>query len=322
MTINRRLVLAAGFSAMAAPAVLRAQDGYPTRPIEIIVPATAGGGADLGARRIGELMSPVLGQPIVIQNKAGVAGSVAAQFVARSEKTGYVIGMATDSSVLINPLVLTDFNYKLEDFELLSPLYMGGMALAVHKDFPARTVQEFVDEVRRRGEVNCATFGVVSSTRLSAEMFMSDANVKMNMIPYKGEADAVRDVLGNIVPAFFGTTASLLAQHRAGALRVLGISSTERIGALSEVPTFKELGLTNTVYRWFHGLMVPKGTPKPVVDKLAATMIPLVGSDKFRASIAADLTPTPMEPAAFTEMAMAARERVRVIIKEKNLKAG
>jgi len=321
MTINRRLVLAAGVSAVAAPAMLRAQGAYPTKPIEIIVPATAGGGADLGARRIGELMSPVLGQPIVIQNRAGAAGSVAAQFVARAEKTGYVIGMATDSSVLINPLVLPDFTYKLEDFDLLSPLYTGGMALAVHKDFPAKTVQEFVNETRKRGEVNCATFGTVSSTRLAAEMFMDDAKVKMNMIPYKGEADAVRDVVGNIAPAFFGTTATLLSQHKAGTMRLLGVSSTERIVALSEVPTFKELGLTNTVYRWFHGLMVPKGTPKPVIDRLVSTMIPLVGSDKFRAAIAADLTPTPMDPAAFTEMALAARERVRVIIKEKNLKA-
>lgn len=321
MTINRRIMLAAGLSAVSAPAILRAQGAWPAKPIEIIVPATAGGGADLGARRIGELMSPVLGQPIVIQNRPGAAGSVAAQFVARAEKTGYIVGMATDSSVLINPLVLPDFNYKLEDFDLLSPLYTGAMALAVHKDFPAKTVQEFVNEVRKRGEINCTTFGTVSSTRLAAEMFMSDANIKMNMIPYKGEAEAIRDVVGNIAPAFFGTTATLLPQHRSGTMRVLAVSSTERNGALPEVPTFKELGLSNTVYRWFHGLMVPKGTPKPIVDKLASTMIPLVGSDKFRAGIAADLTPAPMEPAAFLEMAVAARELVRVIIRDKNLKA-
>jgi tripartite-type tricarboxylate transporter receptor subunit TctC len=320
MTFNRRQVLA-GLSAVAAPSIVRAQADFPNRPIEIIVPATAGGGADLGARRIAELWSPVLGQTIVVQNRAGAAGALAASYVARAEKTGYVIGMATDSSVMINPLVLPDITYKLEDFELLTPLYTGGMALAVHKDFPARTVAEFITEVRKRGDINCATFGVVSSTRLAAEMFMGDAGVKMNMVPYKGEADAVRDVLGNLAPAFFGTTATLLTHHRAGNLRVLGVSSTERNQALPEVPTFRELGLTNTVYRWFHGLMVPKGTPKAVVDKLSSTLLPLVGSEKFRAGIAADLTPAPMTPAAFTEMVYASRERVRAIIKEKNLKA-
>jgi tripartite-type tricarboxylate transporter receptor subunit TctC len=320
MTINRRQLLA-GLSVVAAPAFVRAEDNFPSRPIEIIVPATAGGGADLGARRIGEMMGSVLGQPIIVQNRAGAAGSVAAAYVARADKNGYTVGMATDSSVLINPLVLPDVTYKLEDFELLSPLYMGGMALAVNKDFPVRTVDEFIKEVRKRGDINCATFGTVSSTRLAAEMFMSDANVKMNMVPYKGEAEAIRDTMAGITPAFFGTTATLVPQHRAGTLRTLGVSSLERIEVLSEVPTFKELGFNNTVYRWFHGLMLPKGTPKPVVDKLASTIIPLVGSDKFRASIAPDLTPTPMQPAAFTEMAYAAREKVRVIIKERNLKA-
>lgn len=320
MNMNRRQALA-GLAVLGAPPILRAQGTFPTKPIEIIVPATAGGGADLGARRIGEMLGPVLGQPIVIQNKAGAAGSLAAGMVARAEKTGHVIGMATDSSVLINPLVLPDITYQLEDFELLSPLYTGGMALAVHKDFPARTLQEFVAEARKRGDVNCATFGIVSSTRLSAEMFMADANVKMNMVPYKGEADAVRDVVANIAPAFFGTTATLLPQMRAGTLRVLAISSTERNRAMPDVPTFKELGLSKTVYRWFHGLMVPKGTPKPVVDKLASSLIPLVASEKFRNGIAADLTPAPMEPAAFTEMVYASREKVRQIIKERNLKA-
>lgn len=320
MIPNRRQVLA-GLTAVAAHPLVRAQSApYPSRAIEIIVPATAGGGADLGARKIGELMGPVLGQPIVIQNRAGAAGSVAAASVARAEKSGYVIGMATDSSVLINPLVIPDISYKLEDFELLCPLYTGGMALAVHKDFPARTVAQFVAETRRRGEVNCATFGTVSSTRLAAEMFMADANVKMNMIPYKGEAEAVRDVVGNIAPAFFGTTATLLPQVRGGTMRVLAISSLERNAAMPDVPTFKELGLNNTVYRWFHGLMVPAGTPKPVVDRLASTIQPLVASDRFRAGIAADLTPAPMDPAAFKEMVYTARERIRVIIKERNLK--
>lgn len=320
MNMSRRQVLA-GVSAMGAPGLLWAQSTYPSKPIEIVVPATPGGGADIGARKAGELLFEALGQPVIVKNVAGAGGAIAASYVARAEKTGYVIGMASDSTVVINPLVVPEITYKLEDFQLLTTLYTGGFALAVGKDFPANTVKEFVDEVRRRGDLSCAMFGVVSSPRLITEMFMADTGINLVPVPYKGENEAVRDVIAGIVPAFFGTTANLLAQHKAGALKILGISTLERVKtALPDVPTFKELGLNNTVYRWFHGLMVPAGTPKDVVEKLSSTLAKIVMSDRFRAGIAMDLTPTVMTPVAFTDMAVATRERVQGIIKSRNLK--
>ncbi|MEJ5988461.1 tripartite tricarboxylate transporter substrate binding protein [Ramlibacter sp. PS3R-8] len=320
MHMNRRQALG-GLAGLAAPGLLLAQaTSFPTKAVEIQVGATAGGATDIGARLAGQMLSEAWGQPVVIQNKAGAGGSIAAAAVARAEKTGHVVGLATDSTVIINPLVVADTGYRLEDFQLLTPLYTGAFAVAVHKDFPANTLKEFIAEVRRKREITCAMFGTVSSPRLVAEMFADDAGVKLVPVAYKGEIDGVRDIVAGIVPAFFGTTASLIPQHKAGTLKILGVSFTERLQALPDVPTFREAGLENTVYRWFHGLMLPAGTPRAVVDKYSAQLQKVVTSDRFRAGIASDLTPTFMQPAAFTEMALATRERVQVIIRGKNLK--
>ena len=320
MTITRRQALA-GLSALAAPEFLLASATYPTKPVEIVVPATPGGATDIGARAAGLLLQEALGQPFVVQNKAGASGTIAAAYVARAEKTGHVIGIATDSSVIISPLVMQDLAYKPEDFQLLSPLYMGGFALAVGKDFPANNLKEFIEETRKRGELAATMIGASGSPRLVAEMFMADAGVKLVPVPYKGESEAVRDVMAGLAPSFFGSTASLLPQRKAGTIKILAVSSTERMPVLADVPTFAESGFPNTVYRWFHGMKVPAGTPKAVVDELGGALYKAVGSERFRAAIAPDMTPTPMRPEAFTQMVAATREKVRAIIKAKNIKA-
>jgi tripartite-type tricarboxylate transporter receptor subunit TctC len=208
LKITRRTLLA-GVGTVAASRALGQERSFPVRPINIIVPATAGGGADVGARRVGDLLREAWGQPVIIDNRAGAGGAIAASYVSRADKDGYTVGMASDSSVLINPVVMPDVSYKLEDFELISTLYTGGMALAVSNNFPAKTVEEFVAEVKRKGSMTCGMFGSVSSPRLVAEMLMMEADIKLSPVPYRGETEAVRDLVGGIIPSFFGTTANL-----------------------------------------------------------------------------------------------------------------
>jgi tripartite-type tricarboxylate transporter receptor subunit TctC len=313
-------MLLAGLGAISAGRAFGSTSDYPTRQVDVVVPATAGGGADIGARRVGEILQEVFGKPFVIDNRPGASGSTAAAYVARSEKTGYTIGMATDSSVLINPLVMPDVTYKLEDFQLLSPLYMGAMALAVRSDSPIRTLQDYIAESAKHGGLNCSIFGVVSSPRLVVEMFIKESGVKIVPIPYRGENEAIRDLIGGVVPAFFGTTPLLVSQHQAGALRILAVSSPNRLKVFPDVPTFAEAGFPDVVYRWFHGLMLPAGTSDAIIDRLAEKLIPIVASDRFRAGISEDLTPTPMRPADFTAMAIASRTRIASIIRERGLK--
>jgi tripartite-type tricarboxylate transporter receptor subunit TctC len=318
MGISRRDVLAAA-GACAAGAAFGQGSAWPTRPIEIVIPATAGGPADISARLIANFLREPLGQPVVPTNKVGAGGAIASAYVARAEKTGYVMGMITDSTV-INPIV-QDTGYTIEDFQPLTPMYMGAMALAVGNDFPARNVKEFIAHVQKTGPISLGMYGVASSPRIAAEIFLEASQVKMTPIPYKGEMEVIRDVMGNITPAYFGTTASLLEFHRAGKLRILAITSTERVRALPDVPTFRESGLTNVVYRWFHGLMVPAGTPKPVVNRLVKELGPIIMSERFRAGIAQDLTPVTMPPEEFTSMILALRARATQIIRDRNLKA-
>jgi tripartite-type tricarboxylate transporter receptor subunit TctC len=318
--VNRRLLLAGMAAMVSSRAFGGEQQSFPTRPINIIVPATAGGGADIGARRVGELLRDAWGQPVIIDNRAGAAGSIAAAYVSRAEKDGYTVGMASDSSVLINPLVMPDLNYKLESFELISTLYMGGMALAVSNDFPAKTVEQFVAVVNRRGSLTCAMFGSVSSPRLAAETLMSEAQIKLAPVPYRGETEAVRDLIGGIVPCFFGTTANLFEQHRGGTLRVLGVSSAERIPVLPDVPTFAEVGLKTVNYRWFHGLMLPGGTEERIIDRYSRALQPIITSEQFKKGMNPDVTPVYMAPSEFKELAYAARERAIKIIHDSDLK--
>jgi len=318
--VSRRALLA-GFTAMASSRAFGSEEPqFPTRPINIIVPATAGGGADINARRVGELLRQVWGQPVIIDNRAGAAGSIAASYVSRAEKDGYIVGMASDSSVLINPLVMPDVTYTLESFELISTLYMGAMALAVSNNFPAKTVADFVTEVKHRGSLPCAMFGTVSSPRLAAETLMAEADIKLSPVPYRGETEAVRDVVAGIVPSFFGTTANLFEQHRGGTLRVLAVSSAERMPILPDVPTFAEAGLKNVNYRWFHGLMLPAGTPASLVDRYSKTLQPIITSEQFKKGINPDVTPVYMTPPEFKQFAFAARERAIKIIRDRDLK--
>ncbi len=320
MGISRRNMLAAAgaFSANAAFGQGSAAP-WPARSIEIAIPATAGGPADVSARLIAAMLREPLGQPLVPTNRVGAGGAIASAYVARAEKTGYVMGMITDSTV-INPIVNPDAGYTIEDFQPLTPMYMGAMALAVANDFPARNVKEFIAHAQKTGNVSMGMFGVASSPRIACEIFLEAAGVKMTPIPYKGEMDVVRDVIGGVTPGYFGTTATLLEFHRAGRLRILAITSTERVRALPDVPTFRESGL-DVVYRWFHGLMVPAGTPRPVVDRLIKELHPVINSERFRAGIAQDLTPVTMPPEEFSALILALRARATQIIRDRNLKA-
>jgi tripartite-type tricarboxylate transporter receptor subunit TctC len=294
-------------------------DGYPKHSMQILVPTTPGGIFDLGARRIGELLRETLGQPVIVDNKPGASGAIATAQLLRSEKDGYTLGMASDSTVLINPLVVPGTNYALEDFQLLSPLYTGAFALAVGKSFPANSVQEFVQEAKRRGSLSCGMFGNLSSSRVVAELFMAATGVKLEPVPYRGESEAVRDVLAGVIPSFFGSTSNALALHKAGNLRILGLSSKERLQALQEVPTFTELGFESVEYTWFHGVMLPAGVPAPIVEKLSSTLFALIGSERFKTTLNEDLVPSPMLPAQFTEFAMRRREIVKRIVQERGL---
>ncbi|MBK1661630.1 hypothetical protein CKO45_25825 [Paracraurococcus ruber] len=262
---------------LAAPRRATAQS-FPNRPIRIIVPATPGGQADIGGRALAELLREETGQPVVVENRTGAGGQVGLEATLRAPKDGYTLGMFGDSAVLINPLLQRSMAYSLDDMLLLTPMYTGTFALAVNRNFPARNMAEFIAEVRRRRGISYGAYGVASAPRILGEMICMAAGIGMEIVPYRGETEAVIDLMSGTLPVFVGTTTAVREQHRTGTLRVLGVSQPERVAALPDVPTFAEQGLPSVQYRWFHGLTLQNGTPQPVVEFYAQLLPRIIGA--------------------------------------------
>ncbi|WP_052389400.1 Bug family tripartite tricarboxylate transporter substrate binding protein [Belnapia moabensis] len=313
---RRSLLLGAGGLSLARPALAQA---FPARPIRIIVPATPGGQSDIGARALAELLREETGQPVVVENRTGAGGQVGLETTLRAPKDGYTLGMFGDSAVLINPLLQRHLAYSPGDMLLLTPLYTGTFVVAVNNSFPARNMADFSAEVRRRGGLSYGAFGVTSAPRILAEMICMATGLSLEPVPYRGETEAVTDLIAGSVPAFVGTTVAVREQHRAGALRVLGVSQADRVAALGDVPTFAEQGLPSVQYRWFHGLTLQSGVPTPIVEFYAGILPKLIRSERFRIMIGPDVTPAPMTPDDFAGFVQQGRDRVAAIIRERGI---
>lgn len=317
--IPRRTMLASGL--IAATGMPWAQEPrFASRPIRFIVNVPAGGQSDLAARAIVDAIGNSLGQPIVVENRPGANGTIGAEALARAPKDGHVIGIANQSSSVVAPLIMPT-SYKLEDFQLLTPMYRGAMVLAVSRNLPVRNVREFVEYARQNGPVSYGSFGSASPGRLTMELLAAEAGIRVQNVNYKGEMQIAQDVLGGHLPVYIGGSTPVLEHNRSGNLRILAISLDERSPTLKEIPTFREQGFTSVVYTWFHGLALPAGTPRPIVDRWHALVTPILNSDKFKATLPADLAVKTTTPEEFTRIAQHDSQWIGRIIREKGIRA-
>ena len=239
----RTCVAAALVSAFAAPAV--AQTVFPNKPIRILVGFAPGGGTDIVARALGVKMSEVLGQTIVVENRAGASGTIAAAEVARSAPDGYTLLMGHSNSNAIAPFVLDKVPYDAAvDFTPITYVGYVPNVLVVHPSIPARTVPELVALAKGKpGEYTYASSGVGSTQHLAGALFAKLTDVQLNHIPYKGSGQAVVDLIGGQVNMNFDTMPPVLEHIRSGKLRALAISTPQRLSQLPDVPTFSEVGI-------------------------------------------------------------------------------
>ncbi|AEF88814.1 extra-cytoplasmic solute receptor [Delftia sp. Cs1-4] len=285
MKLNRRSILLSAIAAAALPAT--AQEGYPNRPIRIIVPIAAGGATDVQARAMADSLQKVLKVPIVVENKPGgnfVIGNVA---VATAPADGYTIGWALSAAMALNPILYKQLPYRPENFQPLAVISKGHHVIAVPANAKANTLAEWVDEIKRSGRA--APVGVSSvggTTHLMAEDLGMKASFTVEPIVYRGEAPAVQDLLAGNLPGFSGIVASVLDHYKVGRLKVLAISSDQRIADMPNVPTFKELGYDIGVTYW-NGIVAPADTPKPVVERLAKAIAEVKAGPEFKARLAA-----------------------------------
>lgn len=268
-----------------ACAASHASNDYPSKPIKIIVPIAAGGATDVQARAMALELQKRLKTSVIVENRPGgnfVIGNVA---VASAPPDGYTIGWALSAAMSLNPILYKNLAYKPTDFKYLAPISKGHHVIALPISAKPNTLQEWIDEVKRSGKsAAIAVSSVGGTTHLMAEDIGEKGGFKVEPVLYRGEAPAVQDLVANQVPAMSGIVASVLEYYKVGKLKVLAISSEERIAELPNVPTFKELGY-DFVGTYWNGMVAPAGTPQPIVDKLSTAIREVVKSPEFKAKL-------------------------------------
>jgi tripartite-type tricarboxylate transporter receptor subunit TctC len=297
------IALSAGIYGFVAPA---SATDYPTRPITIITPTAAGGGTDIVARIIAEKIAPVLGQPIVVNNKPGAGGTIGNQAMLREKNDGYTLFVTANSNQLILPWVVKNAGFDpIKDFAPVSGLGVVPYVLAVNKGFPAQTLPEFLTYIKAHpGEVYYASAGLGTLNHLIPEMLASRLDTKLVHVPYKGVSPAMADVLGGQVPVLFGSLSSVLENVKGQNLRALGVSSAQRLDLLPDVPAIAEEVPGFQAEMWV-ALYALAGTPQPVIDRLSAAVSAALNDpdtqEKFKKQGMSVMKAGPAELAAIQE---------------------
>lgn len=265
-----------------------AQEHYPSRGIQMVVPFPPGGVADLTARPVAAAMEKIVKQPVVVVNKTGAAGAVGMSFVANSKPDGYTILMAL-SSISIIPEADKLFDrkpaYTMEQLAPIALISADPTIFVVRADRPWKTVKEFVAAAKKRpGEISFSSSGVYGTLHMATDMFAHAAGIQLKHIPYSGAGPALTAILGGHVDALASGPAVVIPHIKAGKLRPLAGWGAKRVASLPDVPTFKELGYDIEFYIWA-GVFVPRGTPAPVVKTLRDAIRQVVNGPEFKSAM-------------------------------------
>ena len=274
-------IIRAAFALATAvtPIVAQAQD-YPSRPIRVIVGFGAGSGADITARVVGQRVSQIIGQQIVVENKPGAGSSLAADYVAHASKDGYTLLMATISQP-INAAVTPNLNFDFaKDFTPVVLVSTTANLLVVNPSLGVKSVQELIALAKAKPDsLSFGSSGVATGTHLAAELFKVLTGVKMVHVPYGGSAQALTDLLGGRIQLLFTPASTVVQQVRDGKLIALAATESKRTAIAPEVPTMAEAGLPGFDTGLWFGLLAPAGTPRPAIDRIAAAVNEALKSD-------------------------------------------
>lgn len=266
-----RVLAATAFLAGAAGlGTAHAQGDYPSKPIKLIVPAAPGGAADFFARLVGPKLAEVMGQSVVIENRAGASGTIAADMTAKAPADGYTVLIGQSTSMVVAPHMYPKLNYDTnKDLAPVTLVAEIPNVLVVHPSVPANNVQELINLARAKPDtLNYGSSGNGAPTHLAGEMFEIATGAKIRHVPYRGAGPATNALLAGEVQLMFGPAVAVMPQVRSGRIRALAVTSATRSGAAPELPTLAEAGLKDfEITSWF-GLFVPANTPPAIVDRL------------------------------------------------------
>ncbi len=315
-------LVAAALASAALVATAPAQD-FPTRPIKVVIAFPAGGPTDFVGRLLADKLKDLLGQPVIIENKAGANGAIGANEVAKAAPDGYTLFLTTAGAVTITPSMRTDTPYNtLRDFAPISRVVNVTTTLVVRPDLPATSAKDLADMAKAKpGTLAFASTGVGSMPHLALELYQAAAGVKFVHVPYRGAAPAITDLLGGQVVAMFADAPVLLPHIQAGKLKPLGAATARRNPILPDVPTLAEQGYADTIADNWYGLLAPAKTPPAVIAKLnqalhAALADPAV-NDKL---VKSGAVPTPSTPEEFGKFLGEELARWSKVVHEKGIK--
>jgi tripartite-type tricarboxylate transporter receptor subunit TctC len=284
---------------------------YPAKPVRIVVPFPPGGTSDILARTIGPRLSAEWGQPVVVDNRPGAAGNIAAEHVARAPGDGYTLFITTVGIHAIHPSLYSKLPFDpLRDFTPVTNLVMLPSVLAVHPSIPVRSVKDLIALAKKRpGDLSYSSAGSGSQPHLTAELFKTMTGVNLLHVPYKGAAQQLTDLVAGHVALTFATAPSAVPFIKGGQMRAIGVSSGKRASALPDVPTIAEAGVPGYEAVGWNGMVAPANLPGPVLEKVSATVVKVFNLPEVRdrmISLAADpVTTTPAQFGAYIKAEIA-----------------
>jgi len=298
------VILAGAAAAATAVWAQGAAATFPDHPIRVIVSVPAGGGVDTVTRLVTAKMQTILGQPMIVENRVGVGGSIAADYVFHSPPDGYTLLASQPSPITTNPLLYKSLNYDPTQLVPIAIMSHVPNVVLVRKDFPAKTVQELIAYAKANpGKINYASQGIGTTSHTTAELFQKITGTKMTHVPYKGTAPAVNDLLAGNVDLMFNELASSIQLHKTGRARILAVTVSHRVAALPDIPTLEEAGVMGCDSDTWHALTAPPKTPDDIVAKLNAAANKAMQDPELLARFAQlSIGPgggTPAEAAAF-----------------------
>lgn len=314
--LSTGVVMVVGALVLAAPlGAANASEAYPNKPIRVLVGQGPGGATDIVARALAQKLSENLGHSVVVDNRTGAAGSIAATLAARATPDGYT-ALVVPRAYAINPSLYKKLPYDpLKDLQPVTLIAEAPAILLVNPGVPARSVTELIELARAKpGELNFGSGGVGSASHLAGELFLSMTGIEMVHVPYKGTGPALVEAAGGRVQVVISSIVSGLPHARSGRLRALAVTSIKRSPIVPELPTVSEAGVPGYVYGSWYGVLVPAGTPKRVVVKLHSEIVKALNDAKLRALLAADggevVGSTPEQFGAFLRSEMLTSEKI------------
>jgi tripartite-type tricarboxylate transporter receptor subunit TctC len=316
----RAATAAASVLLVSAPLPAGAQ-AYPSKPVHVTVPFAPGGPVDVLARVLSQDFGDAWSQPFVVENRAGAAGNIGVDFLAKAAPDGYTVGIVPAGNIAVNPSLFPNLPYKASDLQPVAMLATVENVLVVGADSPARTLKDLLAMAAAKPDaVSFASPGAGSQAHLAGELMALDGGVRMIHVPYKGTGPALNDVIGGQVTMMFGQMSSVLPLIRGGKLRPIGVASLRRSPTLPDVPTIAEQGMPNFEAVSWYALMVPAATPAPVVERLNAQSLAMLAKPAVRERFAG----LGLEPGGGTPQALAATIRTETtrwsdVIRKRNI---